>query len=120
MATMDEANGPGKPLAAEIVKDALEQYPDLPDHVIIRVGGPEDYILQRLNEAGLAVVRTSDLGTTAWQFNEAVSMLREARGSCAPGIGEDIDDGLPAIQDALTGIVHTHAHAAAGTTAVQS
>jgi hypothetical protein len=28
---MDEANGPGKPSAAEIVKDALEQYPDLPE-----------------------------------------------------------------------------------------
>ena len=39
----------------------------------------------------------------AWQFNEAVSLLREAREHVAPATSllADIDDGLPAIQEAL-------------------
>jgi hypothetical protein len=41
---------------AGVVKDALEQYPDLPDEEIIGVG-PEDYILRRLHQAGYSVVR---------------------------------------------------------------
>lgn len=39
-----------------------------------------------------------------WQFNEAVSLLREARQVFVPadsGIATEIDDGLPAIQAAL-------------------
>lgn len=41
--------------------------------------------------------------TAAWQFNEAVSLLREARRHLSPGsaLGEEIDEGLPAIQAAL-------------------
>jgi len=39
----------------------------------------------------------------AWQFNEAVSLLREARGYVREGTSTalDIDEGLPAIQAAL-------------------
>lgn len=41
--------------------------------------------------------------TACWQFNEAVSLLREAREHVAPGTSllAEIDDGLPAIQEAL-------------------
>jgi hypothetical protein len=40
---------------------------------------------------------------TAWWFNEAVSLLREARQYVpeATGLAEEIDDSLPAIQAAL-------------------
>lgn len=41
--------------------------------------------------------------TAAWQFNEAVSLLREAREHVAPATSllAEIDEGLPAIQEAL-------------------
>jgi hypothetical protein len=48
--------------------------------------------------------RPSVLETTAWQFTEAVSMLREALlylTDIAPGLCREIDDGLPAMQAAL-------------------
>jgi hypothetical protein len=43
------------------------------------------------------------LRQAAWQFNEAVSLLREARDHIAPATSllADIDEGLPAIQAAL-------------------
>lgn len=39
----------------------------------------------------------------AWQFNEAVSLLREAREHVAPATNllAEIDEALPAIQEAL-------------------
>ena len=42
----------------------------------------------------------------AWQFNEAVSLLREARAHVAPATSllADIDEGLPAIQEALVAL----------------
>jgi hypothetical protein len=53
-----------------------------------------------------------DLRTATWQFNETVSLLREARPSLAPDdpLVEEIDDSLPAIQAALE-----HCAAAAST-----
>lgn len=44
-----------------------------------------------------------DLKTGTWQFNEAVSLLREARPSLAPDdpLAEEIDESLPAMQAAL-------------------
>ncbi len=40
-------------------------------------------------------------GEQVWQFNEAVSLLREARMYAPPELGEEIDERLPAIQEAL-------------------
>ena len=46
---------------------------------------------------------TADLQDAAWQFNEAVSLLREAHAYIPEftGCAEDIDAGLPAMQAAL-------------------
>lgn len=42
------------------------------------------------------------IGTALWQFNEAVSLLRECRGFVTePELVGEIDEGLPAIQSAL-------------------
>lgn len=46
-----------------------------------------------------------DLATIAWQFNEAVSMLREAREHWVPAdvkLAAEIDEGMPEIMAALT------------------
>ena len=51
--------------------------------------------------AALAARSEPDLRTIAWQFNEAVSLLREARGYVPEFMAEDIDAGLPAIDEAL-------------------
>lgn len=47
-----------------------------------------------------------DLATVAWQFNEAVSLLREAR-LFVPSVSTagDIDEALPAIQAALVAVM---------------
>lgn len=57
MGSQGQAGGNSNPRV--IVKDALEQYPDLPDEDIVGMG-PEDYILQRLNEAGWRLVRRTE------------------------------------------------------------
>jgi hypothetical protein len=46
-------------------------------------------------------------GEIAWQFNEAVSMLREAgrEGLLPPSLRREIGDGLPAMQSALEALV---------------
>lgn len=43
------------------------------------------------------------LNTALWQFNEAVALLRESRGSLVEGcdIAVEIHEGLPALQAAL-------------------
>jgi hypothetical protein len=46
------------------------------------------------------------IANAAWQFNEAVSLLREARDHVAPATSllAEIDEGLPEIQAALVGL----------------
>ncbi len=48
--------------------------------------------------------------TGTWQFNEAVSLLREARQYLpeAIGLAEEIDDSIDAIQAALEGLAAIH------------
>lgn len=53
------------------------------------------------------------LASAAWQLNEAVSLLREVRLRVAlpEELGEEIDDGLPAMQAALKSLVALNANA---------
>lgn len=63
----------------------------------------------RVNQAVVDALEPArlDLETIAWQFNEAVSMLREARRHLGDGsdLANEIDEGLPAMQAALQNAV---------------
>ena len=65
-----------------------------------------------LDDASKMVGLLNAAPVAAWQFNEAVSMLRSARPHLRGGVGagevtmlgEEIDDGLPAMQAALDAV----------------
>jgi hypothetical protein len=58
---------------------------------------------EAVERAGLLPAALDVIARSAWQFNEAVSLLREARDHIAPATNllTELDEGLPEIQSAL-------------------